>query len=50
MSTQDLLWPACNGPDDLARIEEIPLADRGLPASTYEVVTRAASCGPTVRP
>jgi fatty-acyl-CoA synthase len=46
MSTQDLLWPACNGPDDLARIEEIPLADRGLPASTYEIVIRAAQLWP----
>jgi fatty-acyl-CoA synthase len=46
MSTQDLLWPACNGPDDLARIEEIPLADRGLPPSTYEIVTRAAQLWP----
>ena len=46
MSTQDLLWPACDGPDDLARIEEIALADRGLPVSTYEMVTRAAQLWP----
>jgi len=31
----DLLWPAYDGPDDLAAIEAVPLADRGLPATTY---------------
>jgi fatty-acyl-CoA synthase len=46
LMTRDLLWPACNGPDDLARIEEVPLADRGLPVSTYEVVRRAATLWP----
>jgi fatty-acyl-CoA synthase len=46
MLTQDLLWPACNGPDDLARIEAVPLTDRALPASTYEVVRRAAQLWP----
>ena len=44
--TDDLLWPACNGPDDLARIEEVPLAHRGLPVSTYEMVRRAATLWP----
>jgi len=39
----DLLWPAYDGPDDLAAIEAVPLADRGLPATTYHVVTRAAA-------
>jgi len=39
----DLLWPAYDGPDDLAAIEAIPLADRGLPATTYDIVTRAAA-------
>jgi fatty-acyl-CoA synthase len=42
MATAELLWPACDRPDDLARIEEIPLGQRGLPASTYEVISRAA--------
>ena len=46
MSTHDLFWPACSGPDDLARIEEIPLGQRGLPVSTYEVITRAAQLWP----
>jgi fatty-acyl-CoA synthase len=40
--TAELLWPACDGPDELARIEQIPLAQRGLPVSTYEVISRAA--------
>jgi len=39
----DLLWPAYDGPGDLAAIEVVPLADRGLPATTYDVVTRAAA-------
>ena len=39
----DLLWPAYNGPDDLAAIEAVPFADRGLPATTYDTVTRAAA-------
>ena len=46
MSTEGLLWPACNGPDDLARIEEIPLSDRGLPSSTYDAIRRAAKLWP----
>ena len=46
LMTQDLLWPACNGPDDLARIEECRSTDRGLPVSTYEVVRRAAMLWP----
>ena len=41
----DLLWPAYDGPDDLAAIEAVPLADRGLPGTTYDIVTRAASSG-----
>ena len=39
----DLLWPAYDGPDDLAAIEAVPLTDRGLPATTYDIVTRAAA-------
>ena len=46
MSTEDLLWPVCDGPDDLARIEEIPLGERGLPVSTYELISRAARLWP----
>ena len=33
----DLLWPAYDGPVDLAEIEAVPLADRG-------VVGRLVSC------
>lgn len=40
------LWPAYDGPDDLPRIEAIPLADRGLPGTTYELVARAADLWP----
>jgi fatty-acyl-CoA synthase len=42
MATDDLLWPACEGPENLPRIEEIPLGQRGLPASTYDVIAPAA--------
>jgi fatty-acyl-CoA synthase len=41
--TMDLLWPAYSTPDDLAGIESVPLAERGLPKSTYEVLRRAAA-------
>jgi fatty-acyl-CoA synthase len=41
--SEDMLWPAATGPSDLAEIERVPLRDRGLPASTYELVRRAAS-------
>lgn len=41
-----MLWPPASGPDDLAEIERIRLEDRGLPASTYEALTRAAELWP----
>jgi len=31
---EDLLWPPYATPTDLAAIEAVPLADRGLPKST----------------
>ena len=40
------LWPHFSGPDDLSGVEAIPLSDRGLPESTYELVTRAATLWP----
>src|SRR5919197_1254033 len=46
MATEDLMWPAAGGPDDLPAIEQTPLEQRGLPASTYELVTRAAELWP----
>ena len=42
----DLLWPAYDGPGDLAAIEAVPLADRGLPGTTYELLVRAAGLWP----
>lgn len=38
----DLLWPTYDGPRDLAAIEDVPLTDRGLPGTTYELLVRAA--------
>jgi fatty-acyl-CoA synthase len=38
----DILWPDYDGPADVTRIEKTPLVERGLPASTAELVTRAA--------
>lgn len=40
------LWPRASGPSDLPEIEAIPLESRGLPASSYELVVRAASLWP----
>ena len=42
----ELLWPSFHGPDDLAAVERVPLSERGLPASTYEIVRRAAELWP----
>ncbi|HEY2305926.1 MAG TPA: AMP-binding protein, partial [Streptosporangiaceae bacterium] len=46
LPAEDLLWPAYAGPADLAAIEAVPLADRGLPGSTYQLLTRAAARWP----
>lgn len=40
------LWPSFSAPADLAEVERIPLSERGLPASTYELVRRAAELWP----
>jgi fatty-acyl-CoA synthase len=40
------LWPRYSSPDDIADIERTPLSDRGLPASTYELLCRAARLWP----
>jgi fatty-acyl-CoA synthase len=45
-ASTDLLWPSFSGPSQLAAIERVALSDRGLPASTYELVSRAASLWP----
>jgi acyl-CoA synthetase (AMP-forming)/AMP-acid ligase II len=42
----DLLWPAHDGPGDLAEIEALPLSGRGLPGTTYELLVRAARLWP----
>jgi acyl-CoA synthetase (AMP-forming)/AMP-acid ligase II len=42
----DLLWPTYDGPRDLAAIEDVPLAHRGLPGTTYELLVRAARLWP----
>src|SRR5262249_43174640 len=39
--TTDPLWPTYATPADLDTIESIPLADRGLPSTTYDLLTRA---------
>ena len=44
--TTDLLWPRYATPADLTDIESIPLAERGLPESTYELLVRAAALWP----
>ena len=42
----ELLWPSFHGPSDLAAVERVPLSERGLPTSTYELVRRAAELWP----
>jgi fatty-acyl-CoA synthase len=42
----DLLWPAYAQSEDLAAIEAVPLADRGLPGTTYDLLARAADLWP----
>lgn len=43
------LWPAQTGGVDLDEIEQVPLEDRGLPATTYDLVLRAAGLWPDRR-
>ncbi len=45
-ANNELLWPSLHGPSDLAALERVPLSQRGLPASTYELVSRAAELWP----
>jgi fatty-acyl-CoA synthase len=42
----DLLWPTYDSPDDLAAIEAVPLTERGLPSTTYDLLVRAARLWP----
>ncbi|MFI7587350.1 acyl-CoA synthetase [Spongisporangium articulatum] len=39
-------WPAFAEPEDVERIEAVPLAERDLPATTYEILVRAAEQWP----
>ncbi|MCC9180617.1 acyl-CoA synthetase [Mycolicibacterium mageritense] len=43
---ENKLWPKYESPDDLADIETVPLAERGLPDSTYSLLVRAAALWP----
>lgn len=40
------LWPRYSSPDDVVEIERTPLSERGLPASTYQLLCRAARLWP----
>ncbi|QGN49750.1 acyl-CoA synthetase [Micromonospora sp. WMMD558] len=44
--TGPLLWPGYATPDDLAAIEAVPLEARGLPESTYALLSWAATRWP----
>jgi fatty-acyl-CoA synthase len=44
--TSDLLWPRYGDPGDLSVIEAVPLEARGLPETTYALLTRAATLWP----
>ena len=44
--TEAPLWPRFTGPDDLAAVERVPLEQRALPATTYELVVQAAKHWP----
>jgi fatty-acyl-CoA synthase len=48
MTTSDptLLWPQFRDAADVPVIEAVPLAERGLPASTYAMLRRAAEAWP----
>lgn len=38
----DLWWPRYHSPSDLEEIERVPLEDRALPATTYDLLVHAA--------
>jgi fatty-acyl-CoA synthase len=44
--TSDLRWPRYADPGDLSVIEAVPLEDRGLPETTYALLTHAATLWP----
>ena len=44
--TSNPLWPRYANPGDLSAIEAVPLQDRGLPQTSYALLTRAATLWP----
>lgn len=46
MSTVVETWPTYETPGDLERVEQVPLEDRDLPSTTYELVRRSARAWP----
>ncbi|MHB9856733.1 acyl-CoA synthetase [Streptomyces sp. YIM S03343] len=46
LTPTDLLWPAHDRLTDLSAIEAVPLRNRGLPATTYDTLLRAARLWP----
>jgi len=44
--TSELLWPRYANPGDLSVIEAVPLQDRGLPQTSYALLTRTATLWP----
>ncbi|MFR0359303.1 acyl-CoA synthetase [Streptomyces sediminimaris] len=46
LTPTDPLWPAPDSGTDLSSIETVPLHERGLPATTYDTVLRAARLWP----
>ncbi|WP_234343190.1 acyl-CoA synthetase [Streptomyces fulvoviolaceus] len=42
----DVAWPRCDHPDDLTAVEATPLAERGLPGTSYDLLRRAAERWP----
>jgi len=46
MNEDHLLWPRYAEPADLTAIEAVPLANRGLPETTYGLLNRAATLWP----
>lgn len=50
LTPTDLLWPPYDSPAALPAIEAVPLRERGLPATAYATLLRAARLCPTARP
>ncbi|MPR00026.1 acyl-CoA synthetase [Modestobacter sp. I12A-02628] len=46
VAVTELVWAECSGPEDLTRIEQVPLEERGLPGTSYEALARAARLWP----